>query len=607
MKRTCIPAAALLLSGPCTAIAVELEPIVVTATRTAQTVDDTLASVSVIERDDIERLQAQSVQDVLRGLPGVDVANSGGLGKQTSVFLRGTESDHVLVLIDGVKVGSATLGTTGFENIPVGQIERIEIVRGPRSSLYGSEAIGGVIQIFTRKGARRFTPSFSIGGGSFETGNGSVGIAGGGNQGWYNLSGTGLGTAGFNACNGRPFPNGAGCFTIEPDKDGYRNLSGSLGAGYRFDFGLEADLHALVSSGDSKFDGTFQNETEMLQSVFGGSFRYSPWEFWDISLKAGRSLDNSDNFLNGTFQSRFDTTRDSIFFQNDLSLFEDHLATLGLDFQADRVNSNTPFTVTSRDNLGAFALYQGSYASHHLELSIRRDDNQQFGIHTTGGAAWGYEVIEGIRFSVSYGTAFKAPTFNELYFPDFGNPNLTPETSRSLEFGLRGRHSAASWSLNVYETRVNDQIAFDADTFSPANIDQARIRGLEAILKLNIFEWDLTTNFTLLDPQNLSNGPDHGNVLPRRAEQSFRIDADRRIGDFQVGATIQGQGRRFDDLANTRRLGGYNVIDLRAEYEFFKNWRMQARLVNLLDKDYETAAFFNQQRRSWFLTLRYQS
>ncbi|MGH8474469.1 MAG: TonB-dependent vitamin B12 receptor [Methylococcales bacterium] len=607
MKKFCAPAAALLLLDPFPSISVELDPVIVTATRTPRTADDTLASVSVIDREDIERQQAQSVQDLLRGLPGVGIANNGGLGKATSVFLRGTESDHVLVLIDGVKAGSASLGTTQFQNIPVEQIERIEVVRGPRSSLYGSEAIGGVIQIFTRKGGGGLKPFFSIGGGSFRTFNASAGISGGGEQGWFNLSGSGLDTAGFNACNGKPSPGGAGCFTLEPDKDGFRNLSGSLRAGYHFENGLDVDAHALVASGKTKFDGTFVNESESLQGVFGGTLRYSPFEIWDITLTAGRSLDESDNFLNRTFQTRFDTARDSLFFQNDVSIAEDHLLTLGFDYQADRVDSTTAFTVRSRDNKGLFAQYQGSYASHDLQLSIRRDDNEQFGVRTTGGAAWAYELSEGLRFSASFGTAFKAPTFNELYFPGFGNPGLGPETSRSLEFGLIGKDSWGNWSLNVYETHVDDLIAFDSSRFAPANIDQALIRGLEATLNLRIVGWNLNTNLTLLDPENRSGGSNHGNVLPRRAEQSFRVDADRRFGDFQVGATIQGEGRRFDDLGNTRRLGGYSVVDLRGEYIFSKEWRLQARIVNLLDKNYETAAFFNQQRRSWFLTLRYES
>lgn len=266
-------------------------PVIVTATRTAQTTDETLASVSVITRADIERLQARSMEDLLRGIPGLNIANSGGPGKQTSFFLRGTEADHVLVLIDGIKAGSVTSGTTSFENLPLDQIDRIEIIRGPRSSLYGSEAIGGVIQIFTRKGGGKLKPSLSMGGGSYRSINGSVGLSGGGEKGWFNLNASGIGTRGFNACTGS---ESAGCFITEPenDKDGYRNLAGTLRAGYRFDNRLEVDAHLLHSAGETQFDGSFINRSKVIQQTFGGSLRYSPFAFWHLNMTGGVALKN---------------------------------------------------------------------------------------------------------------------------------------------------------------------------------------------------------------------------------------------------------------------------------------------------------------------------
>lgn len=606
MKKRCLPAAALLLLGAHSAFATDLDPIIVTATRTAQTADETLASVTVITREKIERQQASSVQDVLRGVPGLAIANTGGHGKATSVFLRGTESDHVLVLIDGVKVGSATLGTTAFQHIPVEQIERIEIVRGPRSSLYGSEAIGGVIQIFTRKGGGALRPFFSIGGGSHQTYSASAGVSGGGERGWFNVSASGIDTGGFNACDGRPPPGGAGCFTYEPDKDGYRNLSGSLRAGYRFDNGLEMDVRALRAEGKNEFDGRSVNESESVQQILGGTLRFSPADIWQITLTAGRSRDESDNFKDGAFRSRFDTERDTLSFQNDLSFAPDHLLTVGADYQDDRIDSTTAYAVTSRDNTGLFTQYQGRFGAHDVQLSLRRDDNEQFGNRNTGGAAWGYAPSESLRLTASHGTAFKAPTFNELYFPGFGNANLRPEESRSFELGLGGKAVWGRWSLNAYETRVDDLIAFDAATWAPANIDQARIRGLEAVLGTQLGGWDLNTNLTLLDPENRSVGANDGNVLPRRARQSLRLDADRDFGRYRLGATLLAAGKRYDDLANTRALGGYATIDLRAEVALAKDWRVQARVENLFDKDYQTAAFYNQPGRGLYLTLRYQ-
>lgn len=460
--------------------ATELDQIIVTATRTARTADETLASVTVITREEIDRRQATSVQEVLRGVPGLGVANSGGLGKATSVFLRGTNSDHVLVLVDGIRIGSATLGTAAFQDIPIDQIERIEVVRGPRSSLYGSEAIGGMIQIFTRKGGGAFKPSFSAGGGSHTTYKLSGGVSGGDERGWYNVSASHLDTRGFNACNGLPFPPGGGCFTSEPDDDGYRNSAGSARAGYRFENGVELEGHLLHAEGKNEFDGSFVNQSDFVQQAVSGKLRFSPVANWDVTLLGGRSLDESENFLNGASMSVFDTERVSASLQNDITLVVNHLLTVGFDYYNDLVDSSEAFAVTSRDDKAGFAQYQGAFDGHDVVLGIRRDDNEQFGGRTTGNVAWGYTFGPGLRLTAAWGTAFKAPTFNQLFFPGFGNPNLKPEDSESWEVGASGRIAKLRWSLNSYYTQIDDLIAFDATTFASANIAEAQILGLEA-------------------------------------------------------------------------------------------------------------------------------
>lgn len=608
MKKCCTSAVAVMLfcSSSMTIAGDSGDPIIVTATRTAQTVDETLASVTVITRDDIQTQQAQSVQDLLRGVPGLSIANNGGAGKTTSLFLRGTESDHLLVLIDGVKVGSATLGSTAFQHLPVEQIERIEIVRGPRSSLYGSEAIGGVIQIFTRKGGGDLKPFASIGVGSDSTHTGSVGISGGGERGWFNLNASGLDTDGFNACDGKPSPGGAGCFTSESDKDGNRNLSTSLRAGYRFNNRFELELNALSAAGETDFDGIFVNESDSRQQVLGTTMRFDATDVWQLSLIAGRSQDESDNLKDGVFKSRFETERDTISLQNDLFFDANQVLSLGYDYQDEEVSGTTAYTISSRNNKGLFMQYQWAMAAHDLQLSVRRDDNEQFGEHSTGGFAWGYALSDTLHFNLSYGTAFKAPTFNELYYPGFGNAMLTPEESDSVELGFRGHTEWGRWALAAYQTQVDDLIAYDAAIFAPNNLDQARIRGIEAELASHVMQWDLQGSLSLLDPENRSSGANNGKQLARRSKQSLRLDADRRIGDYGVGATLFAEAKRYDDLANTRPLGGYATVDLRAEYIMTSAWRLQARVANLLDKDYETAAYFNQAGRSLFLTLRYQ-
>jgi vitamin B12 transporter len=577
--------------------------IVVTPTRTAQTVDATLASVSVVTREQITQRQSRSVEDALRGLPGLDFSVNGGRGRATSIFMRGTESDHVLVLVDGVKIGSPTLGQSPFEHLPIGQIERIEVVRGPRSSLYGSEALGGVIQIFTRKGGGELTPSFSITGGSQETGEATIGLSGGGANSWFNVSASGTDTQGINACNG--VLNRAGCFVNEPDKDPYRSVSGNARAGMRFENGAEVDVHWLRSESDLFFDGGFVNEGETMQQVLGGSVSASPHEIWRATLLGGRSWDNSDNFLNGVKRSRFDGKRNTLSLQNDFALAPRHVLTAGGDFQKDQISSDTVFPVTSRDNYGVFGQYQAGLGQHDATFSLRRDDNEQFGGKTTGNVAYGYDITDALRATAAYGTAFKAPTFNELYFPFFGDPNLRPESARSSEIGLSGDHPLGTWGVNLFETRIKNLIGFDSVIFRANNIDSSRIRGLELQAGARLAGWQTHASLTLLDPENRST-VNRGKVLPRRSRQSLRLDADREFGPFGAGASILAAGKRYDDLANRTPLDRFVTVDLRSHYRLTESWMVQGRAENLLNRDYETAAFFNQPGRSMFITLAYQ-
>jgi vitamin B12 transporter len=575
--------------------------IVVTATRTARTADETLAATTVITRRDIERSQATSVQELLAGQAGISIDNSGGAGKTTNAYLRGTNADHVVVLIDGVKVGSATDGKAAFQYFPVEQIERIEVVRGPRSSLYGSEAIGGVIQIFTRKGGDALMPSASVTLGSYNTRQATASLSGGGTDGWFSLGLGQMETDGFNAKKGA-----AGAPPAEPDKDGYRNSSLSLRTGYRFSPGSEIDFHLLHAQGQNNYDGN-PNQGNFVQQVAGFGLKHQVSDMWSLKLAAGQSQDDSDNFLNGTFTSRFSTRRNTLSWQNDLALAPGHLLTLGLDRQEDIVSSNKVYTLTGRDTTGLFAQYQGRAGKQDFQFSLRRDDNSQFGAYTTGNAAWGRALEGDLRVTLAYGTAFKAPTFNQLYYPSSAfyqsNPDLKPERARSLEAGLSGKAGAGRWSLNAFETRVDDLIA----GYTPvSNISSARIRGLEAVSSLRLNEWDARIYLTLQKTQDQSGSSTNGNILPRRAEQSARLDIDRSLGGWQVGGTLRAEGRRYDNLANTTKLSGYGLLDLRAEYRLTRDLRLQARVENLFDKDYETVSLYNQPGRSLFLTLRYQ-
>ena len=593
----------------------DLDSVVVTASRTELTQSQVLAASTVIDRAEIERLQPRSLADLLRATPGVSIANNGGPGKSTSVFLRGTESDHVLVLVDGVKIGSATSGTAAFQDIPVDQIERIEIVRGPYSSLYGSDALGGVIQIFTRRPQGAFVPNASVGIGSYDTLRGSVGFAGRGTQGWYSVEASHDQTDGINACRGKPSPRGGGCYTYEPDRDGYRNNALSLKGGWRFDEQWDADATATRSEGRNHYDGTSSNFAESATQVLGGRVRYKPAKDVQITANVGRSEDLSTDYENGDYADTFNTHRDLASLQADLGRIGGSagLTTIGFDWQRDRVVGSTDYFVDARRNHALFAQWQQEFGDSSVQGSLRHDENSQFGGKTTGSLQYGYALTKSLRVTGSYGTAFKAPTFNDLYYPDYGNPDLAPETSRNWELGIRGTPVWGNWSLNAFQNEIDHLIVFDSSLSGPLfpfgganNIDRSRIRGVELAADTTLGDWRLGGNATWLQPEDRSDDGTRGNLLPRRARRTANVDVDRTFGAVSVGASVFASGYRYDDTANLNRLGGYALTDLRMAYAFDAAWKVELAAKNVFDRHYETARYFNQPGRNWMLTLRYQ-
>ena len=578
--------------------------VVVTATRTIQSIDDALSSVTIITRADIQARQATSVQELLTGEAGIQISNNGGLGKATALFLRGTDADQVLVLVDGVKLTSVTLGTTAFEYLPVEEIDRIEIVRGPRSSLYGSEAVGGVIQIFTRRGQGEPLLTASAGGGSHNTENTSAGLSGSTSSLSYSVSSSYLGSDGYASCRGTPVPPGGGCFTFDFTPDGFHSASQSARIRYDFSDTANVEVTALRAQGGTRFAGTFVNHESFVQQTAGLTGRWSPLSSLHLAIRAGQSRDEATDELNFVPQSRFDTLHSQGTLQVDWQLATQHLLTLGTDAQRDSVASSVAYAVTSRRDIGSFLEYQGGFASERFSISARHDDNEQFGGQATGSAAWSHGLAGGLRLIASFGTAFRAPTFNELYYPFFGNPALRPEHSRSAELGIDGSRGEAQWSLHTFENRVNDLIAFDS-SFLPANIETAVIRGAEGQLTARRAVWTASLIVTWLDPRNRTPGSASGNLLPRRARLSSRLELGHQWTSARLTARLNTVGPRFEDLANTQRLGGYLTLDLLGSWAPARQWSVEAKIANVSGRHYETAEFYPQDGRTEWITLRY--
>ena len=592
-----------------------LRPMSVTATRSVQPASQTLEAVTVITRADIERLQVTSVEQLLGASAGVSMVNNGGRGKNTSLFIRGAESDHLVVLIDGIKIGSATSGTSPFQMLPVDQIERIEIVRGPRSALYGSEAIGGVIQIFTRRASGDgFSPALSLSAGSHSSykGSGSVGYAG--QDFTANLSVSVEDSDGFNACTGAAF---AGCFVADPDPDddGYKNTSYAARAAYQANSWLRLEAQLMQVSDEVEYDsagaGPFfnaPNGSENELTVYGGKVVIAPSDSTSLSVAAGRSSEDGDNLVDGAFESNFDTRRDTLNGQFDWQIDAAQQLTVGADYQNDQVTSNTAFSVTERDNKAGYVQYQYYGQKVEFVVGLRSDDNEQFGEKTTGNLGLGFLFDNGLRLSAGYGTAFKAPTFNELYWPFAGNVNLAPETSETIELSLSGTR----WDVRLFDTRVDDLIVWDStDTTlgaygGPSNVSEASIQGAEFEVFGDVLGWQVRANVTLLDATDESAGGNGGNELARRPNQSARLDLDRSFGQFSVGSSLSLEGQRYDDVANSRSVGGFATVDLRASFALNERWTLAGKVNNVLDKSYQLASHYPQDGVNFLVTVRYQ-
>ncbi|MDP1666806.1 MAG: TonB-dependent receptor [Methylobacter sp.] len=584
-----------------------LPDLVVTATRTETAKNQLAAAATVYTRKDIERLQAKTLPELLSGTTGIDIVQSGGYGKDTNIYMRGTNSDHVLVLIDGIKIGSVTSGTTPFQFIPIDQVERVEIIRGPQSSLYGSEAIGGVIQIFTRKGGREDKPSVTLdaGGGSYDTYRASGSVSGKWENSWYTLASSQFGSQGFNSR--QPIPGRFG--VNQPDKDGYLNTALNARLGHRFDNKAEVEAFFMRAEGKSEFDGNFQNKTEFVEQTVGTTAGMNILDNWRSLLRLGQSRDEGDNFApDGTFASRFSSTRWNASWLNEVALSDDHQLIIGSDYRLDQVDSSTIYNETSRYDAGIFTeLHSRILDDHFINASVRGDKNEAFGDQLTGNFGWRYNGNHDISPFASFGNAFKAPTFNQLYFPGFGNPSLKAEQSTSFEAGVAGDHDWLQWELRGYHTNIDNLIVTvtNPTTFlsSAENVGKAQIDGIEAEIGTQLMGWNSKLNMNLLSPKNRETNEQ----LPRRAEKTLSYDLSRSIGYFDLGANVLAQSDRFDDALNRTKVAGYVTVDLRTAYHLNKNWMLSAKLNNLLDKQYQTINTYNTADRNFFLSIHYNN
>ncbi|SDX00682.1 TonB-dependent receptor domain-containing protein [Marinobacter mobilis] len=579
----------------------ELETIVVTGTAGPLTIGESLSSVTVIRAEDIQQRNPAEMQDLLVGQPGIDVISNGSFGKNTSVYTRGTGSDSTIFMIDGVRLRSATSGGAPWQFVPVELMERIEIVRGPRSSLYGADAVGGVVQAFTvdpQPGQRGW---IEAAGGNFNTQRYNAGVAL--SSGNTRMSLNGL----FKDSDGAPIVE-------DGDDRGYRNGAGVARLTHEFDSGGEAALVFLESTGNTEFEG---GETDFTVRTAGFRLDTPVSDYWRSSVQFSEARDEQDtiaSFGASTFNTLARTGR----WENTLTM-DVHEWVIGAELQDESVESTTTFDEQSRSNSALFSQLRLHFGPTDLQLSLRGDDNEAYGKNETGGIAIGHSFDYAHRVRASYGTAFRAPTFNDLYYPTetyasgnsyTGNPNLKPEKSDAYEIGVSGSYNHWFWDLALYQMDIENLIELHFDvptlTLSPANVSEARIRGAELAAGLNLDQWRLATALTYTDPRDTETD----NRLRRRSDRALRVDVDRTINQWILGATYRAQGERYDDAANTKKLAGYATLDLRASWAFARNWSTRLTLANVFDREYATAQRFSGAKyiaagRTGMLSVRY--
>lgn len=567
--------------------AVDLNPLVVTATLAPRTADESLSSVTLLDEATLRRQDPASFGDLFRGQPGVDVTTNGSFGKTSSVFIRGTSSDQNVLLIDGIRLRSATTGGAAWQHLDPRMFERAEIVRGPRGSLYGADAIGGVVQLFTHRAEEGGPyPRVSVGGGSFDSRRVSAGFSGSEGGTRYSFAASRFDT------DGAPVRR-------DGDDKGYDNTSGLVRLSHTFDGGGEFGVLGLRARGNTEFDG---GESDFVQQVAGIYGELPVTERWNSRLTLSESRDELDTF-NTAFPSVINTRTQTARWENRLSLAS-HELVVGAEYSEDKVSGTSDFEVDSRDNAAVFAQSLLDFSPFNIQASLRHDDNEAYGSEVTGSLALGYALDDHYTLRASYGTAFKAPSFNDLYSPFGGDPDLEPETSETFEIGVRGQFATLYWDLAAYETTVDDLIDWKnqgGGMYAPVQIDAARIRGVELSGGAEIDAWTLQSALTYTDPEDR----DTGDRLPRRATQSLRFDVDRELGDWSLGGSWIVQNHRYDKDGEQDRLPGFGLLNLRAGWEFAPMWSTRLTLDNVLDKEYETAGGYINAGRAAFLSVHF--
>ncbi|CAJ0681097.1 TonB-dependent receptor domain-containing protein [Ralstonia mannitolilytica] len=584
----------------------ELNPTVVTASRGEQPLSDALPHTTVISRADIERSQAPDAVTLLRREAGIEIAQNGGPGTNASLFMRGASSNQTLVLIDGVRVSSGTSGGAQIGQLMADQIDHIEVVRGNVSALYGSDAVGGVVQIFTRSG-RGHAPlaNAEIEYGARNTKRAQAGISGSVGQGGdtsFAVSVSEFKTSGFSTMNPLLAPK------ANPNDNPYTNKSVSAQLSHRFSADWQAGLTYFQTWGDVSYDSSFGKPTDVntAHNVVRSMSAYVDGKVtqdWKTRVTLSQGDDRSLNFTNGVPQvpARFNTRNQTASWQNDWTFLPNQLLKVGLEHLQTSIDSDA-YDVPTRNVDSGYIGYEGKFGPHQLQLNLRRDRYSDFGGANSYYAGYGFAFNPQWKAVASVSNAFRAPSFNELYYPFFGNPNVQPEKARSVEGGVEYSGAIGLVRMTVFETDYSNLITAVCDASfncAAANVNRARVNGVETSYRGSIYGVDVRASFTMQNPQDLS----ANQLLSRRARHFGSVSAYKTVGPFSAGVEWNAAGDRQD---STRALGGYGLLNLVGRYQITRDWALSARLENVTNKNYQLIYPYNTASRGVFFTLSWQ-
>ena len=573
--------------------------VVISASRTEQRIQDALPATTLITRADIDRAQAVDLPSLIRNVTGIEIVQNGGVGTVSSAFIRGAESRHTLVLVDGVPINNLNFSAAALEHIPLVNVERIEVVRGNVSSLYGSNALGGVIQIFTRDAGTSPWTSLTAQVGS----RGLVDVSGSTRV--KKESGLALSASaqtlhfrGFNAINQKEL------LGTNPDRDGYSRRVLSAGVSQDLSQLGRIGLKLSESKGVTEYDSQFGPATQTDKSNFAltnaslyGQFKLASNLQLDANM--GRTSDSLDASVTA-YPYRIKSSSQNSSLGLTWRALQGHIVTAGYETTKQRLDSDTVYKKTERTLNASRLGYLINQGDHLLQINLRQDDYSDFGMATTGLFGYGYRLTPTVRVSANTSTGFMAPTFNDLYYPYGGNPALRPEHLRSNELAAQYASGGHNVRVTYFDNQFTDLIGNDS-SFVRTNIAKAQNKGVELIYLGKFASSTINAGITSQDPLNSITQKQ----LDRRAKILANFGLNQDLGAWSVGAQTRYSSER-PDAAQTKTLGAYFVSDLTASHQWSRDLKLIGRINNVFDRKFETAYGYNQVRRGVFAGLNWQ-